>query len=274
MELSDDDASTRSQATRSQPYVSSFVDYPSAQWTVFRCRSRTTDERPSASSISFEPVRQRPVAVQCDPMVINLNSPAPATTKNMENPNDSLTTDVIFLHDCSTDQITLNDSVTEPKILNPWNPISDEVDATLEGVLNQVESVSDSSIVYSPATVRRTETELMAARLPKIALKTGRFRLGKPISPSVSTTAANEYRPLSASQSRSSPSNTTTEQPNSSPRPLDTSENPINLFTQDITETSVVNEGNENVSFLIRSDRLSLISSDRSERIGNQSRIR
>lgn len=232
MELSDDDASTGSQATQ----------------------SRTTDERPCASSISFEPVRQRPVAVQCDPMVINLDSPAPAATKNAENPNDSLTTDAIFLPDCSTDQISLNDSVTEPKILNPWNPISDEIDATLEGVLNQVDSVSDSSIVYSPATVRRTETELMAARLPKIALKTGRFRLGKPISPSVSTTAANEYRPLSASQSpqsRSSPSNTTTEQQNSSPRPLDTSENPINLFTQDITEASAATEGRVNVSFLV-----------------------
>ena len=67
------------------------------------------------------------------------------------------------------------------------SPPPDDVDATLEGLLSQIETIQTD---YTPTTARQTETEVMAARLPKIPLKEGRFRLGKP-----TTTAADEYRP-------------------------------------------------------------------------------
>lgn len=41
----------------------------------------------------------------------------------------------------------------------------------------------------------------MAARLPKLSLKSGRFRRGKPIIAPTTSNAANEYRPLAATQS-------------------------------------------------------------------------
>jgi hypothetical protein len=85
---------------------------------------------------------------------------------------------------------------------DPWVPISDEVDTALENVLNQIDLSTDTPLEFTPTTVRRTETEFMAALLPKIPLKQGRFRHGKPISSSstITTTsnAANEYRPLAA----------------------------------------------------------------------------
>ena len=95
--------------------------------------------------------------------------------------------------------------------MNPWNPVSDETDLTLERILHPTESPTD---VYTPSTARRTDTAFMAAHLPKIPLKPGRFRLGKPISTSTTPNAANEYRPAAAAaNSPESPPATTIETP-------------------------------------------------------------
>ena len=93
-----------------------------------------------------------------------------------------------------------NTQPTKP-VHNPWEPISDEIEAALEIAVEQTEPVSDDPpLEFTPATARRTDTDVMAARLPKIPLKPGRFRLGKPIPNRSTTDAANEYRPLAASQ--------------------------------------------------------------------------
>lgn len=86
----------------------------------------------------------------------------------------------------STEVILIDDS----PVKSPWIPISDDVDAALEKILSHVEGE-----VFTPTTARHTDTDVMAARLPKIPLKQGRFRLGKPVPPPATTTAADEYRP-------------------------------------------------------------------------------
>ncbi len=93
-----------------------------------------------------------------------------------------------------------NAQSTEP-VHDPWTPISDEIDAALEKAIEETEPVPDDSpLEFTPATARRTDTAVMAACLPKIPLKPGRFRQGKPILDRSTTSAANEYRPLAATQ--------------------------------------------------------------------------
>lgn len=105
---------------------------------------------------------------------------------------------------------------------NPWSPISDEIIEAVEKAVEPIDISSDSPLEYTPTTARRTETEVMAARLPKIPLKPGRFRHGRPIvDRSTSTNAANEYRPLAAPTVLSPPTCVNTE----------TRDN--NVFTQD-----------------------------------------
>jgi hypothetical protein len=70
----------------------------------------------------------------------------------------------------------------------------------------------------------------MAACLPKIPLKQGRFRQGKPIIDRTTTNAANEYRPLAAAQS----SPPTSSVINNTENVSNTNENfNDNIFTQD-----------------------------------------
>ena len=90
--------------------------------------------------------------------------------------------------------ITIESDIPTKPPQDPWQPISDEVDAALEQVLDQV----DTSFEYSPHTVRHTDTNILASHLPKIPLKEGRFRHGKPIQKQITTNAANEYRPLAS----------------------------------------------------------------------------
>ena len=93
-------------------------------------------------------------------------------------------------------------TTSDKPLHNPWTPISDEIIIDLEQVVDEDDPpppVADSPLEFTPPTVRRTDTEIMAARLPKIPLKPGRFRHGRPISdPSTSNNGANAYRPLSS----------------------------------------------------------------------------
>jgi hypothetical protein len=63
---------------------------------------------------------------------------------------------------------------------------------------------------FTPATARRTPTDLMASCLPKIQLKKGRFRHGKPIADkNAPDTTTNECRSMTISQSSSTTSTST-----------------------------------------------------------------
>ena len=87
---------------------------------------------------------------------------------------------------------------------DPWVPISDETDEAIENALS---TASQESIVFPPAIARRMPTELMASRLPKIQLKQGRYRYGKPIpekrTADSTTTTTNESCSNDISQSAS-----------------------------------------------------------------------
>jgi hypothetical protein len=141
---------------------------------------------PLASTIVIESVRSNSATIPPDITTTT-------TTTVINNSEKIITID--------EDQIIIIDDTpsSEPRH-DPWIPISDEIDAALEKAIDQIDSVSDSPLEFTPATARRTETEVMAARLPKIPLKPGRFRHGKPIIDRSTTNAANEYRPLAATQ--------------------------------------------------------------------------
>jgi len=88
---------------------------------------------------------------------------------------------------------------------DPWTPISDDTYRAIEIALEQVDQTSQEQPEFTPAIARRTPTELMASRLPKIQLKKGRYRQGKPINDKNTpyTTTTNESRSMNISQSSS-----------------------------------------------------------------------
>ena len=84
---------------------------------------------------------------------------------------------------------------------HPLTPTADKIVTALEQVADEDNAppATNSPLEYTPTTARRTDTKIMAARLPKISLKLGRFRHGRPISdPSTNNNGANEYRPLAS----------------------------------------------------------------------------
>ncbi len=176
---------------------------------------------PIASTIVFEAARSNSATI-----------PPDITTASATSIINNL--DTVTIIDIDQQTITIDDSKQEnilrKPINDPWIPISDETDAALEQALDQIDSSFDTPLEFTPTTVRRTETEFMAACLPKIPLKQGRFRQGKPIIDRTTTNAANEYRPLAAAQS----SPPTSSVINNTENVSNTNENfNDNIFTQD-----------------------------------------
>ena len=112
----------------------------------------------------------------------------------------------IVIDDSQSDTSTTTTTTTAAgsKQKDPWVPISDETDEAIENALS---TASQESIVFPPAIARRMPTELMASRLPKIQLKQGRYRYGKPIpekrTADSTTTTTNESCSNDISQSAS-----------------------------------------------------------------------
>lgn len=139
------------------------------------------------------------------------SSTSPRTTKQVSRAKratifDENTRETSPIQTITIDDTEQNDlSVHSTEHHNPtdlWEAITKETDAALDQVLNEVELTSDTPLEYTPATARRTDTETMAARLPKIPLKQGRFRNGKPVDNRATTTTGgpSEYRPSTAVQ--------------------------------------------------------------------------
>jgi len=115
----------------------------------------------------------------------------------------------IIIDDSQPDNLVLTNNIQNNKQNDPWTPISDETYAAIEQALDQNEQNSQEQSEFTPAIARRTPTELMASRLPKIQLKKGRFHKGKPISDkSTPDTTTNECHSLTISQSSSSSTTT------------------------------------------------------------------
>jgi len=159
-------------------------------------KSPQKDMPPIASTIVIESARSKVATVPPDITTIASESSV-SIIDNVEN---------ITTIDADHPTITIDDTQQEKTlkkpINDPWIPISDEIDAALEQALDQIDSPSsDTPLEFTPATARRTNTEYMAERLPKLQLKEGRFRRGRPIVNRTASNAANEYRPLAATQS-------------------------------------------------------------------------
>jgi hypothetical protein len=199
------------------------LDLSESQESIFKspAKSPQNEMPPLASTIVIESVRSNSATIPPDITTTT-------TTTVINNSEKIITID--------EDQIIIIDDTpsSEPRH-DPWIPISDEIDAALEKAIDQIDSVSDSPLEFTPATARRTETEVMAARLPKIPLKPGRFRHGKPIIDRSTTNAANEYRPLAATQ----PSSNIPSPPTSNIEPTNDQ-----ILTQD--ELPITTRTNEN----------------------------
>lgn len=125
--------------------------------------------------------------------------------------------DTCQLQQSSDQPIVIDDSqsdtsTTTNKQKDPWVPISDETYEAIENALSeQTNKNSQEQIVFPPAIARRTPTEVMASRLPKIQLKQGRYRYGKPVvekNTADTTTTANESRSNDTAQSTTVSSST------------------------------------------------------------------
>lgn len=82
-----------------------------------------------------------------------------------------------------------------------------EPHVTMDVVVDRIDLSVEEPTEFTPATVRRTATEVMASRLPKIQLKQGRYRQGKPIAePNPPTSTTVERRSLSTTSSSSTAS--------------------------------------------------------------------
>jgi len=89
---------------------------------------------------------------------------------------------------------------------DPWTPISDDTYRAIEIALDQNPQEQPE---FTPATARRTPTEIMASCLPKIKLNKGRYRHGKPITDkNTPDTTTNESRSMTISQSSSTSTST------------------------------------------------------------------
>lgn len=83
----------------------------------------------------------------------------------------------------SSDQPIVNEDPQQAsaKSNETWTPISDDTYAAASRILDSEKKTDEEITEFTPATARRTSTEFMASRLPKIQLKKGRYRCGKPI---------------------------------------------------------------------------------------------
>ena len=160
-----------------------------------------------SSAINESGTAPQPVAVPADKTYTVLPSTS-STVNSFESPT--------ILNTCqiqrSSDVASASDD-TQPDPVQPaqkstelWTPISDDTYAAMEIALNRIDEASEDQHEFTPAAARRTPTELMASCLPKIQLRQGRFRQGKPIAGKDASDAPAESHSPTMSQSSSSSS--------------------------------------------------------------------
>lgn len=175
------------------------------------------DIPPLASSITIEPACSNVTTNQPEISTTIVVSSSTTdnienTTSNDKNPSDECPIDTITIDDTPTDEPQEHANAKSSSKKNPWDPIRNDIDHTLEKVLNQVDTSETAPLEFTPVTARRTNTEVMAALLPKLALKEGRFRRGRPIGNRTLSNAASEYRPSTTTTTASPQSSTVSSQ--------------------------------------------------------------
>ncbi|CAF1042397.1 unnamed protein product [Rotaria sp. Silwood1] len=186
--------------------------------------SHVQHEQPNCSSIIAESVRppnSGKTSQDTTFTVITSTSTSTSTTINsFESPNILDTCQIQQSSDppiiiCDSQPDTQQDNLlvsnTQKNQTNdPWTPISDETYSAIETALHRIDESSQEQNEFTPTTARRTATDLMASRLPKIQLKKGRFHQGKPLSDkNISDKATNECQSSTICQSSSSTSTST-----------------------------------------------------------------
>ena len=189
-------------------------------FVFFHRSSRVEPEHASSSSITLESALPNSQTIPADTTFTVITSTS-TTINSFESPNmldtcqlQSSADQPIIIDDSQPDtqqeNLLVNKSTHENKQKDPWTPISDETYAAMELAIDRTDQPSQDQTEFTPAIARRTPTELMASRLPKIQLKKGRFRQGKPIADkNTSDTVTNESRSMTISQSSSSSSTST-----------------------------------------------------------------
>jgi hypothetical protein len=166
------------------------------------------EEQSSNSSVITESALPNSGTIPTDTTFTVVTSTS-TTINSFESPN---VLDTCQLQQSSDQAIIIDDSQQENLLIksvegdksnDPWTPISDETYAAMEVALDRVEQSSQEQTEFTPATARRTATELMVSRLPKIQLKQGRFRQGKPIDDKNTEKTVTESHSLSTSSSTS-----------------------------------------------------------------------
>lgn len=109
-----------------------------------------------------------------------------------------------IVSDESQSENTANSKTTEKKPNDPWTAVSDETYSAIDTALAQGNQPSQEELEFTPVIARRTPTDLMASRLPKIQLKKGRYHRGKPVTDTnpleKTTTVTNESLSTTISQ--------------------------------------------------------------------------
>jgi len=181
-----------------------------------------TDHHASSISIVHEPLGPaHSTAIPTD-MTFVVSGSTSGSTNSFESPTVLDTCQIQQISDPAL--VVIDDSQSDQsqpttKTQNPWIPISDETYAAVEIALNQPEINSEELTEFTPATARKTPTDVMASCLPKIQLKKGRYRQGKPLEDEnkrsesmaipASTVNVTEDRPITNSQSSTSSSSST-----------------------------------------------------------------
>lgn len=184
--------------------------------TIFHIDPRSTQMETEHVSSSSSTVDSSLPDSQTNPpdVTYTVITSTSTTINSFESPN---VLDTCQLQQSSDQPIVIDDSQTEnipsnrtneKKQNDPWTPISDETCTAIETALEQVNQHSQEEMEFTPAIARRTPTELMASRLPKIQLKKGRYYRGKPVTDAnpleKTTTITNESLSTTISQSSTS----------------------------------------------------------------------
>ncbi|CAF5132455.1 unnamed protein product, partial [Rotaria magnacalcarata] len=143
-------------------------------------------EQLNPSPIIFESLLQNSGKFSQDKTytVITSTSTSTSTSTTISSFESPSLLDTCQLQQSSDQPITISDSqpnTQKSQQNDPWIPTNDDTCSPIEKSLHRIEPSSQEQNEFTPVTARRTPTDVMASRLPKIKLKKGRFHRGKPI---------------------------------------------------------------------------------------------
>ncbi|CAF2057311.1 unnamed protein product [Rotaria magnacalcarata] len=182
--------STRSKRKLSKSSTTSeSSDADLSQVNKLKSSTKSTSVEPeqlNPSPIIFESLLQNSGKFSQDKTytVITSTSTSTSTSTTISSFESPSLLDTCQLQQSSDQPITISDSqpnTQKSQQNDPWIPTNDDTCSPIEKSLHRIEPSSQEQNEFTPVTARRTPTDVMASRLPKIKLKKGRFHRGKPI---------------------------------------------------------------------------------------------